>query len=49
MVRSRAINCHKGFDDFKWLLKDPDLGNLRKDPAFKKIWGKISTTRSKVG
>ncbi len=44
---SKAI--HKGFDDFKWLLKDPDLGNLRKDPTFKKIWGKLSTTRSKVG
>ena len=43
---SKAI--HKGFDDFKWLLKDPDLGNLRKHPAFKKIWGSLSTSRSKV-
>ena len=33
----------KGFSDFKWLLKDPDLVNLRKDPLFKKVWGKIST------
>jgi len=43
---SKAIA--KGFSDFKWLLKDPDLGNLRKDPAFKKVWGKISTSRTKV-
>src|SRR5881396_3724554 len=26
---NRAIT--KGFNDFKWLLKDPDLANLRKD------------------
>jgi tetratricopeptide (TPR) repeat protein len=39
----------KGFDDFKWMLKDPDLGNLRKDPAFKKIWGKLTTVKTKVG
>jgi tetratricopeptide (TPR) repeat protein len=33
----------KGFCDFKWMLKDPDLSNLRKDPLFKKLWSKIST------
>jgi tetratricopeptide (TPR) repeat protein len=43
---SRAIS--RGFDDFKWLLKDPDLGNLRKDPTFKKVWVKISSARTKV-
>jgi len=32
-----------GFNDFKWLLKDPDLAPLRKDPHFKKVWVKIST------
>lgn len=31
-----------GFNDFKWLLKDPDLAPLRKDPHFKKVWVKIS-------
>ena len=43
---SRAIS--RGFDDFKWLLKDPDLGNLRKDPTFKKVWVKISSARAKA-
>ena len=38
---SRAIS--KGFNDFKWLLKDPDLVHVRKDPLFKKVWVKIST------
>jgi len=38
----------KGFDDFKWMLKDPDLGNLRKDPAFKKVWGKLAGVKTKV-
>ncbi len=32
----------KGFTDFKWLLKDPDLVNLRKSAIFKKFWIKIS-------
>lgn len=41
---SKAIA--KGFKDFKWLLKDPDLGNLRKDPAFKKVWVKLSGSKS---
>jgi len=41
---SKAIT--KGFSDFKWLLKDPDLGYLRKHPTFKKVWRKISTVES---
>ena len=38
---SRSIT--KGFHDFKWLLKDPDLASLRKDPIFKTVWAKISS------
>ena len=34
-----------GFSDFKWMMKDPDLRNLRNDPLFKKIWRKISILR----
>lgn len=37
---SRAIS--NGFTDFKWLMKDPDLSPLRKEPPFKKVWAKIS-------
>ncbi len=33
----------RGFDDFKWMLKDPDLSNLRKEPIFKKTLSKLST------
>jgi tetratricopeptide (TPR) repeat protein len=43
---SRAIG--KGLKDFKWLLRDPDLANLRKDPLFKKGWAKISAVKSGV-
>src|SRR5262249_26123189 len=39
-VLSRAIS--NGFHDFKWLMKDPDLGPLRKEAPFKKVWAKIS-------
>lgn len=40
VVLSRAISS--GFTDFKWLMKDPDLSPLRKEPSFKKVWAKIS-------
>lgn len=41
---SHAIS--KGFSDFKWLLKDPDLIHVRKDPLFKKVWVKISALQT---
>ena len=31
----RAIEC--GYHDFKWLMKDPDLQNLRRLPLFQKV------------
>jgi Flp pilus assembly protein TadD len=31
----------RGFNDFKWILKDPDLANLRKEPLFKKVLAKL--------
>lgn len=33
----------RGFNDYKWLLKDPDLINVRKEPLFKTILAKVST------
>jgi hypothetical protein len=42
-VGALAKAVANGFNDFKWLLKDPDLAPLRKDPLFKKVWVKIST------
>ena len=40
---SRAVT--KGFREFKWLLKDPELGHARKNPLFKKVWTKISAVQ----
>lgn len=31
----------RGFNDFKWILKDPDLTGLRKEPLFKKVLVKL--------
>jgi len=45
-VLSRAIS--NGFIDFKWLMKDPDLGPLRKEPSFKKVWAKISALHTEA-
>lgn len=35
----RAI--HLGYRDFKWMAKDPDLKNLRANPAYKPIQAKL--------
>ena len=43
---TRAIA--KGFRDFKWMLRDPDLVQLRRDPIFKKIWVAISALQAGV-
>jgi tetratricopeptide (TPR) repeat protein len=43
---TRAIG--RGFNDFKWMLRDPDLVQLRKDPIFKKVWVTISALQAGV-
>ena len=43
---SRAIDC--GYNDFKWLLKDPDLASLRQHSLFKSIQEKIRRVKIKV-
>ncbi len=37
-----------GFQDFKWLAEDPDLDNLRQDPAYRKIRDQLTTLQIKV-
>jgi len=37
-----------GYADFKWLMKDPDLENLRKHPAFDKILAKLKRVKIRV-
>jgi tetratricopeptide (TPR) repeat protein len=34
-----------GYDDFKWLAKDPDMTNLRKHPLFKTFQGKPGSAK----
>jgi tetratricopeptide (TPR) repeat protein len=34
-----------GYDDFKWLAKDPDMANLRKHPLFKSFHGKPGSAK----
>ena len=41
----RAIEL--GYRDFKWLVKDPDLKNLRAQPAYEEIKEKIRRYKNK--
>ena len=41
-VGALTLAVARGFTDFKWLMKDPDLANLRKQPVFKKTLTKLS-------
>ncbi len=43
---SQAID--HGYKDFKWLLKDPDLQNLRKHSLFKKLRAKMRAAGSRT-
>lgn len=36
-----------GYNDFKWISRDPDLRRLRRHPLFKKIREQIKARRSK--
>jgi len=40
-VTALAQAIARGFSDLKWLMKDPDLVNLRKEPLFKKVLAKL--------
>jgi len=47
-VETLTRSIGKGFSDFKWMLRDPDLVYLRRDPIFKKIWVAISALQAGV-
>jgi hypothetical protein len=42
----RALSL--GYDDFKWLARDPDLRQLRKHPLYRTIEDKIRKMKVKV-
>jgi tetratricopeptide (TPR) repeat protein len=35
-----------GYDDFSYILEDPDLADLRKHPAFKEFYQKLTRIKS---
>jgi tetratricopeptide (TPR) repeat protein len=37
-----------GYRDFKWLLEDPDLENLRKSPFYTRVRAKVRSLRVKI-
>jgi tetratricopeptide (TPR) repeat protein len=43
---TRALD--RGYKDFKWLLKDPDLQNLREHELFEQIRTRIRSNRVKI-
>ena len=43
---SRALDS--GYDDFKWMMKDPDLKKLRDHSLFKKVQTKMKSLKIKV-
>jgi len=49
----RAINellraIEAGYRDFDWMLKDPDLAEARKDPAFQKVQDQLKTLKDGI-
>jgi hypothetical protein len=40
-VSALVLAIERGYRDFKWLLKDPDLHGVRRIPLFKKVEDKI--------
>ncbi len=37
-----------GYRDFEWMVEDPDLENLRRDPAYRKIRAKLKSLKVKI-
>lgn len=47
-VAALGLAIEQGYRDFKWLVKDPDLRDLRQHPLFKQIQLKIRAVKIKV-
>lgn len=47
-VKSLEEALNRGYRDFKWMSKDPDLEVLRRHPIYRKIRAKIRTLQVKV-
>ncbi len=47
-VRALVKAIERGYRDFKWLFKDPDLQKVRKSPLFKQVEQKIQSVKIKV-
>lgn len=48
-VTALVLAIERGYRDFKWLLKDPDLQRIRKSPLFKQVQEKIHSVKVKIG
>ena len=42
-IAALTLAVARGFSDFRWVMRDPDLLNLRKDPMFKKHLAKLGS------
>lgn len=42
-IAALTLAVARGFSDFRWLMKDPDLVNLRKEPLFKQHLVKLGS------
>jgi tetratricopeptide (TPR) repeat protein len=47
-VSALVMAIDRGYRDFKWLLKDPDLLRIRKNPLFRQVEQKIQAVKIKI-
>ena len=47
-ISALAQAIDRGYKDFRWLMKDPDLASLRQHPLFKTVQEKIRRVKIKV-
>ncbi len=47
-IGTLLLAIDRGYRDFKWLLKDPDLQSIRKSALFKMVQSKIEAIKIKI-